>query len=174
MRRFAVLGSTLILAGFAPPEPTPLPESSQQQPMPKGWVPQTKHDQAPPITLEAIPRQHSAYSHAYDLECTDVPGQPSARAFVEAYQGALSAIQDVRFNDAVRFAEIAAQNANGFREWLAVENLRALAFIGLKNDVELVATLEALLSSKDCMTAAQETNFHNLLGEARSRMAMPR
>jgi hypothetical protein len=150
MRRFAGLGLTLMLAGFAAP------------------------DREPPITHEASPRQRSAYTHAYDLKCTDAPSQPSARTFVEAYQGALAAIQDVRFDDAVRLAEIAAQNANGFREWMAVENLRALAFIGLKNDVELVATLEALLSSKDCMTATQESNFRNLLGEARSRMAMPR
>jgi len=174
MRRFAALGLTLMLAGFAPPDRAPVPESSQQQPVPKSWIPQTKPDQAPPITLEATPRQRSAYTHTYDLKCTDAPSQPSARTFVDAYQGALAAIQDVRFNDAVRFAEIAAQNANSFREWMAVENLRVLAFIGLKDDVELVATLEALLSSKGCLMAGQEATFRNLLGEAQSRMAAPR
>lgn len=175
MRRFVAAGLTLALSAFAPPQPEiDYPERAQQNP-PKSWIPEKAPEKAPPVTLNATPKQPSDYRHSTELVCQGNGPQAVPKEFVEAYRPAQMAVQEKRFSDAIRFAEIAAQYAKGAREWIAIESIRILAFATLKNDdTELVASLEAVLASKGCLSAAQETNFRNLLGEARSRMATPR
>jgi hypothetical protein len=163
----------LMLAGFAPPQPgIDLPESVQQVP-PKGWIPERAPDKAPPVTLNATPQQPSAYRHSTDTVCQNGL-RASSREFVESYMPAQIAIRDSRFNDAVGLAEIAAQYARHGKEWMAIERIRIIAFAALKNDAELVASLEAALSSRQCLAPELEATYRLQLNDARSRLGTPR
>jgi hypothetical protein len=172
MRTTIAIGLTLALAAFAPPERAPAPlEPSQQQAIPKSWVPEKKTGQSPPITLGVTPRAPSAYSHGADLVCAPGGGpQAVPKEFVNAYQAATTAARNNQFAEAVRQAEIAAAYAKGAREWNAIEQIRILCFERLGNDHELIASIEAALASKDCLNEPQTANLRQMLEEARRRL----
>ena len=176
MRRTITAGLLLMLAGFAPPDRPPASlEPTQQQAIPKSWVPEKKPDQAPPITLDVTPRAPSAYTHGRDLVCEPVSGPRGVpKEFVDAYQAARVAIQNNQFAEALRQVELAAPYARDAREWIVIEQMRLLCFHELGNDLEIVASLEVLLASKNCVGGPQVKNYRNLLDEARARLGVPR
>jgi hypothetical protein len=166
----------VMLAAFAPPEQVPMPlEPTQQQSIPKSWVPEKAPSKAPPTTLDVTPKSPSTYSHGTNLVCRS-SGGPSgaARQFVEAYQGAATAFRNNQFSEAIRLAEVAAAFANDAWQWAAIEQMRVGAFDKLGNDAELIASLEALLATRDCLSSPQTANYRALLKEARRRLGTPR
>lgn len=172
MRTTIAIGLTLALAAFAPPDmPPDNLQPTQQQAIPKSWVPEKKPDQAPPITLDVAPRAPSAYRHGTDLVCGPGGGPRAVpKEFVNAYQAATTAVRNNQFAEAVRQAEIAAAYAKGAREWSAIEQIRILCFERLGNDHELIASIEAALASKDCLNELQTANLRQMLEEARRRL----
>jgi hypothetical protein len=178
MRGFAPVGLVLMLAAFAPPERTPAPlEPTQQQAIPKSWIPEQKSDQAPPITLGIAPRPPSAYSHGTDLACRPSTGsgpRASSRQFVERYQATMMAFRNDQFSEAIRLAEIATAYAKDAREWTAIEQIRIGSFAKLGNDTELIASLEAALTAKDCLSSQQTDDYREQLEETRKRLGTPR
>ncbi len=174
MRAAAIaIGLTLLLAAFAPPGRSPAPlEPSRQQAIPKSWIPEQKAEQAPPITLDVPARQPSTYKHPNALTCStpDTRLAASARNFVEAYQGAKVALEANRLEDTLNCLERATAYARSEREWMAIEMMRVVAFSKLGNDAELVATLEAMLSAKECLPADKLQEYQRMLEDARGRL----
>jgi hypothetical protein len=174
MRGTFAIGLALMLTAFAPPERAPAPiEPTQQQAIPKSWVPDQKPDQPPPITLDVVPKAPSAYSHGSNLACRSSSGsglRASSRQFVEGYQAMMTAFRNEQFSEAIRLAEIAASHANDAREWTAIEQMRIGAFDKLGNDMELIAALEAALAARDCLSPQQTADYRQQLEKARKRL----
>jgi hypothetical protein len=155
MRRFAALGLALMLAAFAPPDRAPVPEPSQQAPIPKSWMPGTT----------------SVYSHGADLICKSSGGpQAASKPFVQSFQAASAAFKSGHFEEAIRLAEIAAAYPRSGRQWMGIEDIRIHSFFKLGNDGELIASLEAALSAKGCLSEEKTVEYRRMLEAARARL----
>jgi hypothetical protein len=177
--RSTLVLASLALAAFAPPQ---VKREQAQQEQQKSWIPERNQDKdqspvAPSDPPSAkTPRLSSAYRHPEGAVCS--PAADSApmkvkKEFVDSYMGAKAAVDAGRYEDAIALAELAAGYSHDARQWVSVEGIRIVAFSNLKNDAELVAALEAVLSLAGCIPAAQIANYQEILDAARQRVAPP-